>query len=357
MFDYLRKKWFTFLVLVIAGGIVIRFLLDVIYSLIYRNYPLIANGADYLFSILITAIVMLGLIMLSAWLNRNYSWETAPGIRFYLQIFLGIIFIVALVMIIRLSVRMILAPNDFIRFLDEIIYAVFFFVFSLVLVFVDLGVNLLNKWRFSLAEIEKFKKENLETQFEMLRMQVNPHFLFNSLNTLSSLIYQNQDLASNFVRELSSVYRYMLDKRKSDLITVKEEVQFTESFMYLLGLRFEKKLIFDVDVPASDNEMKIVPMTLQILIENAVKHNVVSMKRPLKISIYTENHDMLVVKNNLQLKPDKTYSTGIGLSNIRTRLELLTDRAMEILEDENDFIVKIPILKRHDNKPGKRKMI
>ncbi len=233
----------------------------------------------------------------------------------------------------------------------------FFFVFNLVLVFVGLGVNLLNKWRFLLEEIEKFKKENLETRFEMLRMQVNPHFLFNSLNTLSSLIYQNQDLAPNFLRELSSVYRYSLDKRKSDLITVKEVVQFTESFIYLLGLRFEKKLIFDVDVPASDNEVKIVPMTLQVLSENAVKHNVVSMKRRLKICIFTENHGKLGVKNYLKLKQDKRYSICIGLSYIRTRLELLTDQAMEILEDGNDYLVKIPILKRHDKKPGKRKKI
>ena len=145
----------------------------------------------------------MGLLKLSEWLNRNYSWETAPGTRFYVQIFLVTGFIVVLVVVIRLSVKMIIAPGGFIRLLDEVIYAVFFFFFGLIIVFVDLGINLLNKWRFSLAEIERFKKENLETQFEMLRMQVNPHFLFNSLNTLSSLVYQNQDMASNFVRELS----------------------------------------------------------------------------------------------------------------------------------------------------------
>jgi LytS/YehU family sensor histidine kinase len=248
---------------------------------------------------------------------------------------------------------MIIAPNDFIRLLDEMIYATFFFVFSLILVFVDLGINLLNKWRYSLGQIEKFKKENLETQFEMLRMQVNPHFLFNSLNTLSSLVYQDQDLAANFLRELSSVYRYMLEKRKSDLVTVEEEMEFTKSFIYLLSLRFDKKLIFQVDVPATVYKKEIVPLTLQILIENAVKHNVVSMKRPLNINVYIENEESIVVKNNLQLKDDETYSSGIGLNNIRTRLELVTDRPLDVVEDETYFIVKVPILKRHDNKLSK----
>jgi sensor histidine kinase YesM len=328
-------------------------LLDVIYSLVYRNHSIAWDWGAYLFSILITSIVMFGLIRLSAWLNRKYSWESAPGTRFFIQIFLVIGFVVVLVMFIRFAVRMIIAPNDFIRLFDEAIYATFFFVFSLILVFADLGVNLLNKWRFSLAEIEKFKKENLETQFEMLRMQVNPHFLFNSLNTLSSLVYQNQDMASNFVRELSSVYRYMLEKRKSELVTIDEEMLFTKSFIYLLALRFDKKLVFQVDVPKDIYKMEIVPLTLQILIENAVKHNVVSLKRPLTINIFAEDTAKIVVKNNLQLKEEETYSTGIGLSNIRTRLELLTDKKLEVMDDGSSFVVKVPILKRHENKLSK----
>jgi LytS/YehU family sensor histidine kinase len=157
-------------------------------------------------------------------------------------------------------------------------------------------------------------------------------------------------MASNFVRELSSVYRYMLEKRKSELVTIEEELQFTNSFIYLLALRFDKKLIFDVDVPKDVYKMEIVPLTLQILIENAVKHNVVSMKKPLTISICIENDDKIVVRNNLQLKAEVTHSTGVGLSNIRSRLELLTDKQLEIIEDETVFIVKVPILKRHENK-------
>jgi sensor histidine kinase YesM len=353
MFDYLRNKRLAFLLTVIAGGVLIQFLLDVIYSLVYRNHSITLDWVAYLLSILITTVVILGLISLSAWLNRKYSWETAPGTRFYIQIFLVVGFVVVLVMFFRFALRMIIAPNDFVRLLDEMIYASFFFIFSLILVFVDLGVNLLNKWRFSLAEIEKFKKENLETQFEMLRMQVNPHFLFNSLNTLSSLIYQNQDMASNFVRELSSVYRYMLEKRKSELVTIEEEMKFTDSFIYLLALRFDKKLIFKVNVPKDVYKMEVVPLTLQILIENAVKHNVVSMKRPLTINIYIEDTDKIVVKNNLQLREDETYSTGIGLSNIRTRLELLSDKKLEVMDTNSDFIVKVPILKRHENKLSK----
>jgi LytS/YehU family sensor histidine kinase len=145
----------------------------------------------------------------------------------------------------------------------------------------------------------------------------------------------------------------MLEKRKSELVTIEEEMKFTDSFIYLLALRFDKKLIFKVNVPKDVYKMEVVPLTLQILIENAVKHNVVSMKRPLTINIYIEDTDKIVVKNNLQLREDETYSTGIGLSNIRTRLELLSDKKLEVMDTNSDFIVKVPILKRHENKLSK----
>lgn len=350
MFEYIfSRRWLAF-VTVVFLGFFFQFSLDVIFSLIYRNHQLISPWYSYLWATGISFVIMYGLVRLSHWMNRKFRWERSPGRRFYVQIVLITFFVVLMVTTLRVLIRQIIDPGQFVRLMDEIVIMVYFFVIGLLLVFLDVGINLLNKWRNSLAEIERFKKENLETQFEMLRMQVNPHFLFNSLNTLSSLIYQNQEQASDFVRELSSVYRYILEKRKTEIVELKEELGFTKSYMYLLGLRFEDKLVFEVKIDEKFLEKVVVPLTLQILIENAVKHNIASMRKPLKIDIFTKTDNTLTVKNNLQPKSTGSYSSGIGLDNIRSRLEILTDRKMKVEKTADEFIVVLPLL---DRKKGK----
>jgi len=348
MFEYLRQNRLVFVLSTAFMGLFFQFMIDVIFSLIYRNASIISPWHAYLLSVVMSFIIILGLFRLASLINKRYSWESSPGSRFYIQVVMVVAFIVLGVMILRLILNLVFASGGFIRLLDEIIVAVFFFLFGLLVVFLDIGIILLNKWRFSLAEIERFKKENLETQYEMLRIQVNPHFLFNSLNTLSALIYQNQDTAANFVREMSSVYRYILEKRKSELAPLREEMDFTDSYRYLLSLRFDQKLIFEMDVSEICFDMFIVPLTLQILIENAVKHNIVSLKKPLTIRIFTENDKRLVVQNNLQKKPVTSYSSGIGLENIRSRLAFISGKNLIVIQSETDFIVKIPLISQNE---------
>ncbi len=350
MFEYIFQRRWLWVITVIFLGFFFQFSLDVIFSLIYRNHNLISPWTSYLWSMGISLVIMYGLVKMSQWINRRFAWERSPGNRFYLQVILITLFVVLMVMALRMLINLVINPGQFIRLMDEMVIAVFFFVVGLLLVFIDIGINLLSKWRNSLAEIERFKKENLETQFEMLRMQVNPHFLFNSLNTLSSLIHQNQAQASDFVRELSSVYRYILEKRKTEIVELKEEVEFTRSYMYLLGLRFENKLVFRVDIEPRFMEKVVVPLTLQILIENAVKHNVVSQRRPLTISIFTQSDNTIRVTNNLQPKSGETYSSGIGLDNIRSRLEILTHREMKVEQTDNEFSVTVPLLDKDQGK-------
>ncbi len=348
MFEYLRRNRLVFVLSTTFMGLFFQFMLDVIFSLIYRNSSVVSSWTAYLLSVGMSFIIMFGLLRLGSWINRKYSWEVSPDSRFYSQIILVVAFIVLAVMILRMIVNLLFASGIFIRLLDESIVAVFFFLFGLLVVFLDIGIILLNKWRFSLAEIERFKKENLETQFEMLRIQVNPHFLFNSLNTLSSLIYQNQDTAATFVREMSSVYRYILEKRKAELVPLSEELEFADSYRYLLSLRFDQKLIFEMNVSEKCSDMLIVPLTLQLLIENAVKHNVVSTKKPLTIRIFTENDNRLVVHNNLQKKPVASYSSGIGLENIRSRLSFISGKNLMVTENETEYIVKVPLIAKNE---------
>jgi LytS/YehU family sensor histidine kinase len=293
---------------------------------------------------------MYGLVKMAEWMNRKFSWEKSPGGRFYLQIFSITFFVMLMVMGIRNIFNLLLFPSGFIRLMDELVIGIFFLFISLLLVFIDIGVHLLNKWRISQAEIERYRKENMETQFEMLRMQINPHFLFNSLNTLSSLIYQNQDTASDYVREMSSVYRYILEQRKSDIVPLSEEVKFTQSYIFMLNLRFAEKIKFELNISEWFLNKVLPPLTLQILIENAVKHNVVSQRKPLNIEIYTQSNYTLVVKNNLQPKAKGSYSSGIGLDNIKNRLEILTDRDMHVEKTDEAFIVTIPLLDAEENR-------
>ncbi len=188
------------------------------------------------------------------------------------------------------------------------------------------------------------QEENIISQFETLKSQVNPHFLFNSLNVLSSLIYIDQDRAAKFVRQLSKVYRYVLDHKDVDTITLAEELPFIESYIYLLKTRFDQNLKVELDIPQSVRHRKVAPMVLQLLVENAIKHNVISKSKPLKVVLSVSEEGFLTVRNNLQLKSSTERSSQIGLANIRKRYDYLSGKKIEIENDHDYFTVKIPLL-------------
>jgi len=189
------------------------------------------------------------------------------------------------------------------------------------------------------------QEENIISQFETLKSQVNPHFLFNSLNVLSSLIFIDQEKAAKFVRQLSKVYRYVLDHREMDTISLKEELPFIESYIYLLKTRFDQNLRVEIDIAKDKLQYKVAPMVLQLLVENAIKHNVISKLKPLIVTLSTASNDgFLSVTNNLQLKSSTERSSKIGLTNIRKRYDYLSGKKIEIVNNEESFTVKIPLL-------------
>jgi two-component system LytT family sensor kinase len=180
-------------------------------------------------------------------------------------------------------------------------------------------------------------------QFDALKNQLDPHFLFNSLNVLSSLIDENPSQAQKFTSGLSKVYRYVLEQKNKELVTVDEEFKFANTYMSLLKMRFEDSIIFEVPEAASNPESKVVPLSLQLLLENAVKHNMVTPSKPLHIKIY-EDGGNLIVQNNLQEKQIVKKSSGVGLNNITQRYDLLTQREVYINKTASDFQVAIPML-------------
>jgi sensor histidine kinase YesM len=213
---------------------------------------------------------------------------------------------------------------------------------SLVISTLLTSIGFFNSWRKSANKEEKLKVEMLDYKYKTLVNQVNPHFLFNSLNVLTSLVYEDQDLAVKFIRQLSKVYRYTLENKERDLVSLKEEAAYIDSYVFLLKIRFEEALIVDMKIPKDENRF-LIPMALQIIVENAIKHNNISEKEPLRIKIKVVE-DCLVVENNLQLPENKSESTGFGLENIQKRLDFLTDKKLRITTTDGQFIVKIPIL-------------
>ncbi len=180
-------------------------------------------------------------------------------------------------------------------------------------------------------------------KFNALKNQLDPHFLFNSLNVLTSLIDENPNNAQKFTTSLSKIYRYVLEQKNKDLITVDEELSFAKTYMSLLKMRFEDSIVFEMPDRALNPEAKVVPLSLQLLLENAVKHNIVTSSKPLFIKIYEEN-ERLVVENNLQIKQIIKKSSGVGLSNIIQRYKLLTKKSVLISETKTHFKVAVPIL-------------
>lgn len=180
-------------------------------------------------------------------------------------------------------------------------------------------------------------------KFESLKNQIDPHFLFNSLNVLSSLIEENPENAQRFTTSLSKIYRYVLEQKDKELVSVEEELAFAKTYMNLLKMRFENSLFYELPTTAISIEAKVVPLSLQLLLENTVKHNVVSEQRPLHIRIYVEG-DYLAVQNDYQKKEVLQERQGVGLQNIVNRYGIITNRKVLIAQNEQTFTVKIPIL-------------
>lgn len=184
---------------------------------------------------------------------------------------------------------------------------------------------------------------NASAKFETLKNQIDPHFLFNSLNVLSSLIEENPENAQRFTTALSKVYRYVLEQKDKELVTVEEEIAFARTYMNLLKMRFENSIFYELPQQVSNPEARVVPLSLQLLLENTVKHNIVSQQKPLHIRIY-EGGNMLVVQNDYQKKEVLQQGRGVGLQNIISRYAIITNRKVEIIQTQEHFTVKLPIL-------------
>ncbi len=193
-------------------------------------------------------------------------------------------------------------------------------------------------------QLEDLQKDMLASQYASLKNQISPHFLFNSLNTLTSLMYEDRDLASDFVTRLASSYRYILDNREQDLVSLKKELGFMDSFIFMMDVRHKKAVSIALNIQVDSERYLIPTLSLQMLVENALKHNRYSKEQPLDISIATIGKEALVVRNNLQKRTTKGNSTQLGLKNIKKRYQFYTNKQVLVREETDFFEVIIPLL-------------
>lgn len=200
-----------------------------------------------------------------------------------------------------------------------------------------------NHWRKSTVEKEALKRITISAEFESLKNQVNPHFLFNALNTLAGLIDEEPKTASRFVQKLSSVYRYLLSQKDKELVSLGEELDFLKSYIFLYQIRFGENFKVTIDISPNYLHKTLVTLTLQMLLENAVKHNVISKQNPLVVEVSIKNNK-LCVSNNLQPKKLLIESNGIGLQNIKNRYAIVSDELVEISNTNGFFSVCVPLI-------------
>ena len=206
------------------------------------------------------------------------------------------------------------------------------------------GAAFYEKWRMLVDEAENLKRENLQSQLEGLKGQVNPHFLFNSLNSLSSLISEDPAKAEKFLDEMSKVYRYMLRTNEDGLTTLETELQFIQSYFHLLKTRYGDSLLLKTQIDDHYLDYWIPPLTLQMLVENAVKHNMILRDSPLVIQLLTTNSKKLIVTNNLQRKNRLVFSNKVGLNNIHNKYRLMKQEEIMIRDDGKEFSVVVPLI-------------
>jgi hypothetical protein len=278
-------------------------------------------------------------------LDHYFKEERFSRKRLFIGAFASFIFSILVIFLLRIFEDVIIEGKSWEAFLVAERPANY--LISIVLTFiVTLGIHAF--YFYKAYQEHKVKEQKViagtaSAQFESLKNQIDPHFLFNSLNVLSSLIEENPENAQKFTTSLSKIYRYVLEQKDKELVPVAEELAFAKTYMNLLKMRFENSITYELPEGFANDEAKVVPLSLQLLLENCIKHNVVSESKPLHIKIYTENNQ-LVVENNLQKKEILSDRKGVGLQNIVNRYAIITQRKVLVEESEKSFKIVLPIL-------------
>jgi two-component system LytT family sensor kinase len=322
-------------------GIAISFLLAFLHPITFRDHNKLL---DYFSSVFITILVWEGNLHIDSWMNRHFPWVSKPGKRVLVHLPISLLYSACIIYI---------SMESFSKYVCDLpeaarrgfmsVSLIIGVLVTLIILSTEISVQFFRSWKSSITEAEKYRNESLQAQLQNLKSQLNPHFLFNNMSVLSSLIYQDQDKAVRFVNQLSKVYRYLLDNRNNELVCLETELSFIKSYLFLLQIRFDKSLVFDLNIPPETHILRLPPLSLQMLIENAIKHNEISEDIPLCIRIRVAG-DKLEVSNPIRLRMQSEESSNTGLKNIRERYQYFTNQEVEIEQHDQVFTVRIPLL-------------
>jgi LytS/YehU family sensor histidine kinase len=300
---------------------------------------------DLLFILAIVLLIWLGNEAINKGLNSKYSWIENAKKRLIIQSILSILFTSsALFPIMYLLHQLKFGDGQIVNHkMIEIFPPALLFTFALLAV--KIGSEFFSALKNSLIETEKYKTESANAQLQNLKNQLNPHFLFNNLSVLTSLVYKNQDKAADFINELAKVYRYVLDTKNSELVPLQEELDFINHYIFLQKIRFEDSISFEIKIEESKKSAYLLPMCLQMLVENTIQHNETSQANPLKVLIYTDN-DSLVIENPILSRSNVSESTKMGIKNIKQRYSFFTDKKVIVSNNGKIFKVILPLIQK-----------
>ena len=302
----------------------------------------------FLISGMYTFFIGLGNGFLNDYLDSKFSWTDETRKRTISAIVGTLVMNIALVYFCNyLNFIVIQGKNPEKFFNGEMNFINWFFInFAIMISSIGHARGFMAAWKNSTKKEvveQKLIAKSANAQFESLKNQLDPHFLFNSLNVLDSLIEENPVQAQRFTNSMSKIYRYVLEQKDKELVSVEEEIDFAKTYCELLKTRFEDAVTFDFNISEEDKKGFVVPLSLQLLLENSIKHNFATSSKPLNIKIFTEKGN-LIIENNLQTRELPNTSTGVGLANIVSRYNLLTERNVFVEKSEAFFRVKLPIL-------------
>ncbi|MBT8231888.1 MAG: histidine kinase [Saprospiraceae bacterium] len=335
----------SFLVTTVSS-LSVLLLFKLFFSVLNKNITE-ANEISFLFIQWICyalTLVFLSVYLLNYLLNIWLSWKKYAVIRFILQLFVGTILSLGSINIAYnfIKSQFTQAPAD----INQVILLNIYGGAIILPIFASFfGYKFLRAWKKSEIESERLAKENTRSQLLSLRNHLDPHFLFNNLNILSSLMDKDIELSKSYLNKFAEVYRVILKTEYSDLTTLEEELSLIDSYIYLLKIRFKDAIYFDFEISSSAKEMALPPLSIQMLVENAIKHNIATKEKPIYIKIKSLEDNTLIVENNLQKKkylPQERKATGI--INIQRRYEFFTNKKITVLENEDVFSITLPLI-------------
>lgn len=321
-------------------------LLAVFSSLAYYLYSIrLAANAYYTagWIILVVVLLVLGNSFISKQFNKRLPWLRFGRSRLFAHLSLGLVYSLVIINVAYLLFKWILTnePPTSGQIIVTNAYGLVMFIPAFCVYF---SLHFLQNWQLSELETEKFKKETLKSQFDNLKNHLDPHFLFNNLNMLSALIDKDKEESKLFLDKFSDVYRALLKTKDEDLISLQDELEFIDSYIYLLKTRFEEHVVFNVSIEKSALLKMLPPLTLQLLIENAIKHNAISESEPLKIEITSVTNALKVCNTLRERVGEVEDNLGSGLNNIRNRYAYFSDEMVNVTKTTNQFCVTIPLI-------------